>query len=62
MTSSQMMWMYVMVDLGKNAVVFNDVICEQLSRFHKNRTTSKIAHESVLQYRLRHWADQCLSG
>ena len=38
-----------MVDLSKNAVVFNDVTFEQLSRFHKNRTSSKIAHESVLQ-------------
>ena len=43
----------VTVDLGKKAVVFNDVTCEQLSRVHKNRTTSKIAHETVLQYRLR---------
>ena len=51
-----------MVDFGKNAVVFNVVTCEQLSRFHKNRTTSKIAHESVLQYWLRRRADQCLSG
>ena len=32
-----------MVDFDKNAVVFNDVTCEQLSRFYKNRTTSKIA-------------------
>ena len=42
-----------MVDFGEN-VVFNDVTCGQLSRFHKNRTTSKIAHETVLQYRLCH--------
>ena len=42
-----------MVDFGKNTVVFSDVTCEQLSRFNKNRTTSKIVHETVLQYRLR---------
>ena len=42
-----------MVYFGKTAVVFNDVTCEELSRFHENRTTSKIAHETVLQWRLR---------
>ena len=51
-----------MVDFGKNDVVFNNVACKQLFRFHKNRTTSKIAHENMLQYRLRHWAEQCLKG
>ena len=45
-----------MVHVGENAVVFNDGTCEQLSRFNKNPTTSKIAHETVLQSRLRHWA------
>ena len=43
-----------MVDFGKNAIIFNDVTRKQLSRFNKNRTTFKIAHETVLQYRLRH--------
>ena len=39
-----------MVNFGKNAVVFSDVKCLQLSRFHKNRTTSRIAHKTALHY------------